>query len=158
MTASTLRLTSTAFAENASIPAAYTCDGSGGNPPLSISGVPEGTQSLALVMRDIDVPKQFNTGGEFVHWVLFNMSPETTEIPETSAVGTPGSSGAGKPTYTAPCPPPQYEPSEHRYVFDLYALDTRLPLGEGVSKQQLLAAMEGHILAQTQLAGKYRRK
>jgi len=159
MAPSTLTLTSSAFAEGASIPPRFTCDGDRSvSPALSIGGVPEGTKSLALIMDDPDVPKQLHADGVFDHWVLFNISPDTREIPEGKSVGIAGANGAGKNAYTGPCPPPQYEPSEHRYVFKLYALDSELPLQAGAAKADVEKAMEGHIVAQAQLVGRYKRK
>ncbi|QQG38409.1 MAG: YbhB/YbcL family Raf kinase inhibitor-like protein [Candidatus Kaiserbacteria bacterium] len=153
-----LTLSSAAFAHEASIPSEYTCDGKGTSPPLSISGVPEGTKSLALIADDPDVPKQLKPDGVFDHWVLFNIPPTTVEIPAGGSAGTAGANGAGNYAYTGPCPPPQYEPSEHRYFFTLYALDAELPLAEGASKQEVLAAMAGHMIQETQLMGKYKRQ
>ena len=158
MAPSTLTLTSSAFAEGASIPSRFTCDGDRSvSPALSIAGVPEGTKSLALIMDDPDVPKALHADGVFDHWVLFNISPDTREIPEGKSVGVAGENGAGKNAYTGPCPPPQYEPSEHRYIFKLYALDSELPLQAGATKEDVEKAMEGHIVAQAQLVGRYKR-
>jgi Raf kinase inhibitor-like YbhB/YbcL family protein len=158
MATSTLTLTSTAFTQNSSIPSQYTCDGSQVSPPLTISGAPEGTKSYALIVEDPDVPKQVLPSGLFVHWVLFNIPASITEITEGAQVGTDGANGAGKAAYAGPCPPPQYEPSEHRYFFKLYALDRELSLKAGVSKEDVEKAMQGHILAEAQLIGKYKRK
>lgn len=152
-------LTSFAFGNNGLIPAKYTCDGDRTlSPPLSVSGVPEGTQSLALIMGDPDVPKALKPDGVFDHWVLFNIPPSTTSIPEGSSVGVQGNNGAGKPGYTGPCPPPQYEPSEHRYIFKLYALDSTLTLPVGATKTMVLATLEGHTLGTAELVGRYSRK
>ena len=109
-------------------------------------------------MDDPDVPKQLRPDGVFDHWTLFNIPASMSEIPEGGSVGIAGANGAGKNAYTGPCPPPQYEPSEHRYVFTLYALDRMLDLKAGATKQEVKAAMQGHILEQTQLIGKYKRK
>jgi len=164
--ASTFSLSSSAFAQNGAIPSAYTCDlpaspgqagGTTTNPPLQIAGVPQEAKSLALIMDDPDVPKQVKPDGMFDHWVLFNIPANTTEIGEGKAPGVQGANGAGKAAYTGPCPPKQYEPSEHRYFFKLYALDTVLDLEAGATKAQVEQAMEGHILAQTQLIGRYKR-
>ncbi len=156
---STLSLTSPAFQNNASIPSRFTCDDNRLlSPPLSISGMPVEAKSLALIMDDPDVPKALKPDGVFDHWVLFNMPPTTSEILEGVSEGTLGVNGAGKNQYTGPCPPPQYEPSEHRYVFRLYALDIELPLKIGASKAEVLAAMRGHILAQSELMGRYKRR
>lgn len=158
MATSTLTLTSSAFADNASIPSRFTCDGDRTvSPALSIAGVPEGTKSLTLIMDDPDVPKALKPDGIFDHWMLFNIPADTREVPEGGSVGVAGANGAGKNAYTGPCPPPQYEPSEHRYIFKLYALDSELPLQAGASKADVEKAMEGHIIAQTQLVGRYKR-
>jgi len=159
MVTSTLILTSLTFIANGSIPSKYTCDEDRSlSPPLSIAGVPAGAKSLALIMDDPDVPKQLRPDGVFDHWTLFNIPAGTREIPEGGSVGIAGANGAGNNAYTGPCPPPQYEPSEHRYVFTLYALDSMLALQAGASKKEVIAAMQGHILDQTQLIGKYKRK
>ncbi len=128
------------------------------SPALTFAGVPAATKSLALIMDDPDVPKQLRPDGVFDHWTLFNIPASTREIPEGGSVGIAGTNGAGKNVYTGPCPPPQYEPSEHRYVFALYALDRMLALEAGATKLEVKAAMQGHILDQTQLIGKYKRK
>jgi len=157
-----LSLTSSAFENNGSIPSQFTCDAENVSPPLSILGVPEGTKSLALIMDDPDVPKQLRPDGVFDHWTLFNISPPpaggTTEIMQGESAGTAGANGAGKNEYAGPCPPREYEPSEHRYFFRLYALDTGLDLPEGASKAEILKAMEGHVIAQAELMGKYKRQ
>jgi Raf kinase inhibitor-like YbhB/YbcL family protein len=128
------------------------------NPPLEIEHVPEEAQSLVLIMNDPDVPKAIKPDGNFDHWVLYDIPPETTEIPAGTTVGTPGKNGAGKTEYAAPCPPKEYEPSEHRYFFKLYALDTMLNLPAGASRTDVEEAMRGHVIAETQLVGKYKRK
>jgi len=154
-----MQLTSSAFNHNMSIPSKYTCDGDRTkNPPFSISDVPEEMKSLALIMNDPDVPKQIRTDGVFDHWILFNIPAETTEILEGVSVGTPGVNSSGKNLYTGPCPPPQYEPSEHRYIFKLYALDTMLNLQAGTTKKEVLDSMKGHVLAETELIGRYKRR
>ena len=157
--ATALSITSSAFENDGRIPSKFTCDGDKSlSPQLSFSGVPSGTKSLTLVMDDPDVPKQLRPDGVFDHWTLFNIPPETTGIPEGISAGTSGVNGAGKNAYTGPCPPTQYEPSEHRYIFALYALDTMLSLPEGVTKQEVLQAIDGHILAEARLIGRYSRK
>lgn len=158
-------LTSNAFADGEMIPLRYTCDlakQEGGmhdmSPALGIQGVPPGTKSLTLIMDDPDIPKVLRPSGVFDHWVLFNISPATHAIPEGGSAGTTGVNSAGTNMYRSPCPPAQYEPSEHRYVFTLYALDTELPLERGATKDAVISAMQGHIIAQTQLTGRYKRK
>ncbi|MBI2087034.1 MAG: YbhB/YbcL family Raf kinase inhibitor-like protein [Candidatus Zambryskibacteria bacterium] len=154
-----MRLSSSAFEHNASIPVKYTCDGEKvTNPPLSISGVPAEAKTLALIMDDPDVPKQLRPDGVFDHWVLFNIPPATQEIPEGGGTGTPGANTAGGSAYVGPCPPSQYEPSEHRYIFKLYALDAVLNIEPGAAKKEVLEAMQNHILAEAELIGRYRRQ
>lgn len=155
--AGALMLTSSAFENNGSIPSEYTCDGSQKNPPLSVAGVPEAARSLVLIMDDPDVPRQLRPDGVFDHWVLFNIPPRTREIAAGMIIGTAGRNSAGKNAYTGPCPPREYEPSEHRYIFKLYALDTQLPLQEGASKSDVESAMREHIIEQAQLIGRYKR-
>jgi Raf kinase inhibitor-like YbhB/YbcL family protein len=157
---STLSLTSPDFNENASIPSRFTCDDIGANPSLSISGVPDGTKSLTLIMDDPDIPQQFKDQmhiSEYVHWVLFNIPPETTAIASGSSTGTEGQNSSGKRGYAPPCPPLEYQPNQHRYFFKLYALDTTLALKQGASKSDVEKAMHGHIVGETQLIGLYKR-
>lgn len=153
-----MQITSSAFEEGGMIPKEYTCDGDGRNPELSFVDVPPDAKSLALIVEDPDVPKQVKTDGLFVHWVLFDISPTETGIPEDAWVGIEGQNGAGKTGFVGPCPPPQYEPSTHRYIFELYALDRVLGLSEGATRDQVLEAMQGHVLAQARLIGLYSRK
>lgn len=146
-----LSLTSSAFGDNESIPVRYTCDGDNISPPLTISGVPEGAAALALLVDDPDAP-----GGSFVHWTVANIDPTVTEVPEGAVPqgGVEGTHGAGGTGYTGPCPPS----GEHRYVFTLYALDAPLALEAGAfDKEALLAAIEGHVIAETTLTGLYER-
>lgn len=157
-----LTLTSNVFAHGESIPSKFTCDENRNlNPQLSISGVPEGTQSLVLIMDDPDIPEQFKVQrgiDAYDHWTLFNIPADTTEIPEGGTVGTTGANGSGVSAYTGPCPPKEYEPTEHAYSFRLYALDTALDLPAGSNKKTVQAAMEGHIIEETELIGRYKRK
>lgn len=156
----TFSLTSTAFENNGIIPAKYTCDGDRTiNPPLIFSNVPEAAKSLVLIMDDSDVPKQLHPDGVFDHWVVFNIPVDTKMIPEGGSVpGVAGANGAGANAYTGPCPPPQYEPSEHRYIFKLYALIASLDLPAGATKEQVLDALAPLVLAETELIGRYSRK
>lgn len=158
MASTSLILSSAAFADGGSIPAQYTCDGDQTPPPLSITGAPEGTQSLALIVEDPDAPIQVKPDGKFLHWVLFNIPAATTEIGPTGSVGMPGLNGAGEEGYTGPCPPKEYEPSEHRYIFTLYALDALLSLHSGATREEVVQAMEGHIIGEAQLIGRYRKQ
>jgi|SRR3989344_8895304 len=159
-----LSLTSTDFENGGVIPTKFTCDGQQINPQLSISGVPEGTKSLALLMDDPDIPQVFKEQrgiDSFDHWTLFNLPAgrqvfriESGEVPEGAVVGA---NGAGKNEYIGPCPPREYEPSEHRYFFKLFALDSLLALPEGATKKQVEEAMQGHVIAKTELVGRYKR-
>ena len=146
-----MHITSSAFANNANMPAKYSCEGEGVNPPLSFSQIPEGTVSLALVLHDPDAPRE----GGFTHWVIFNMAPTTTEIKENSnpASGIQGANGTGESGYRAVCPPT----GVHHYSFKLYALDAVMDLDSSATKEALESAMEGHILEQAELAGLYQK-
>jgi hypothetical protein len=151
-----IKVTSSAFEDGGLIPAKYTCDGEDISPPLQWAGVPEGAGSVALICDDPDAPM-----GTFVHWVLFNLPATTTELAEDVPADKTLPNGArqgitdfGRIGYGGPCPPS----GTHRYFFKIYALDTELALKAGASKREMLRAMEGHILAQGQLMGKYRRR
>lgn len=147
-----MKLSSEAFKPNGKIPSKYTCQGQDINPPLEISDVPEGTKSLALIMDDPDVPERIRKDRMFVHWVIFNIDPKTRTIKENiPTIGILGQNTGGMSRYMGPCPPDK----EHRYFFKLYALDTMLSLAAGATKEQLLKTMEGHILAQCELIGRY---
>lgn len=157
-----MKLTSSAFSDNGNIPSTYTCDGDKTlSPPLSISGVPEAAKALVLIMDDPDIPevkkKEYGLSA-FDHWILFNIPPETREIPEGGTIGTLGATTRGELKYTGPCPPPEYEPSEHRYVFKLYALSALLALAAGATKKEVLNALAPLKLAETELIGRYSRK
>jgi Raf kinase inhibitor-like YbhB/YbcL family protein len=161
-----MELTSTAFENGSPMPAHYSCDGANTNPELIITGVPESARSLALIMDDPDVPRELKPDGVFDHWVLFNIPPAVTSIPADmkpdSIPHVRGANGRGVLGYVGPCPPPQYEPQEHRYVFTLYALDAELDLREGATKAEVLEAMSHraseHVIAKATLIGKYRRQ
>jgi hypothetical protein len=145
---SELTLTSSAFSEGGSIPPQYTCDGEDISPPLSWDGVPEGTQSLALIVEDPDA-------GGFVHWVLTDIPFDLPALFEGQGdqLGTPGATSFGEPGWGGPCPPS----GEHRYVFTLYALSEMLTLGPSAGAVEARAAMGGKILGQAQLSGVYTR-
>jgi hypothetical protein len=150
-------LTSTAFQEGQPIPQQHTADGKNVSPPLKWLDPPARTQSLALICEDPDAPR-----GTWTHWVLFNLPPQSRELSEgipaeaTLANGTTqGANDFGKVGYGGPSPPPG---KPHRYFFKLYALDTPLSLGPGTTRQQLLSAMRGHVLAESQLMGTYGRQ
>ncbi len=156
-----LTLSSSAFPNDGTIPAKYTCDGNRGlSPPLSISGVPEVAKSLVLIMDDPDIPQEKKEEfglSAYDHWTLFNIPPETREIPEGGTVGTPGATTGGELQYASPCPPPEYEPSEHRYIFKLYALIAPLELPVGATKEEVLDALAPLLIEETELIGRYSR-
>lgn len=155
----TFKIMSPAFADNASIPAKYTCEGDDISPPLTWSGVPEGTKSLALIVDDPDAPDPKAPRMTWVHWVLYNLPPDATGLSEGVAVGalpagTEGGLNDWKRTgYGGPCPPI----GRHRYFFKLYALDAALPATSEASKAKVEAAMRGHVLAEAQLIGTYQK-
>lgn len=147
-----MKLTSKAFQEGGMIPAQYTCTGANISPPLAWEGVPEKTKSLALIVDDPDAP-----GKVWVHWVAFNIPANVKEMPENvpaqeniNGGGKQGTNDFKKVGYGGPCPPS----GTHRYYFKLYALDTDLNLDSTTTKDQLLKAMEGHVLGEGQLMGK----
>jgi Raf kinase inhibitor-like YbhB/YbcL family protein len=152
-----LTLTSPAFTPGGSIPAVYTCEGCDVSPPLAWSGVPDGTQSLALIVDDPDAPDPAAPKRVWVHWVLYNLPPTSTGLAE--AVGhLPDGAGEGtndwkRTGYGGPCPPI----GRHRYFFKLYALDTVLPDLGSPTKAALEKAMHGHVLAQAEIIGMYQK-
>jgi Raf kinase inhibitor-like YbhB/YbcL family protein len=152
----TIEVTSSAFEDGDAIPARYTCEGLDVSPSLSWGSAIDGTRSLALIADDPDAP-----AGTFVHWVIYDLPPDTRGLPEDvpnqqtlPSGAAQGMNGAGSVGYMGPCPPG----GTHRYFFKLYALDTELGLGGGATKDEVLDAMEGHILAEGQLMGTYRRR
>jgi Raf kinase inhibitor-like YbhB/YbcL family protein len=150
-----MRLTSPAFANNSSIPTKYTCDGEHINPPLEFLEVPAGTKTLALILEDPDVPRQFRPDGMFDHWIVWNIPASTKVLAENSPPpGTTGQNGRGTLDYVPPCPPDR----EHRYFFKLFALDTILQLPPTSNKSDLLRAMNGHVIETVELMGTYNRQ
>jgi Raf kinase inhibitor-like YbhB/YbcL family protein len=151
-----IALTSPAFQPGAPIPGQYTGDGADESPPLRWSEVPQGTKSIALICDDPGAP-----GGTWVHWVLFDLPPETRELPEgvpaTETLGNgtkQGKNDFGKIGYDGPAPP---KGTPHHYLFKLYALEAAVNLSPGATKAQLEDAMKGHVLAGGQLVGTYQR-
>jgi len=151
-----VQVESIAFAESEDIPVRFTCDGDNISPPLSWSEPPADTLSLVLVVDDPDAP-----AGTWDHWVLFNVPVATRQLPEgvpadplPSGVGIHGSNSWHQLGYGGPCPPTG---STHRYFFRIYALDTDLELEAGSTKKQVEQAMQGHILAEGSLMGRYGR-
>jgi hypothetical protein len=151
-----IKVTSSAFVEDGMIPSKYTCDGADVSPPLKWEAIPEGTKSIALISDDPDAPM-----GTWVHWVLYNLGPDTRELQENIPPDETLPNGAkqgitdfGRIGYGGPCPPS----GTHRYYFKIYALDTTLNLTGKTDKARLVKAMQGHILAEGQLMGKYKRR
>ena len=149
-------ITSPAFADGANIPVEYTCNGQNISPALGWGQGPAGTASFALIMEDPDAPVK-----NFTHWVVYNLPPDSRSLAEAVTKDTvltggaiQGKNGINRIGYLGPCPP---KGSPHHYNFTLYALDTSLDLTAGASKEQVLQAMEGHIIGQAQLVGLYQR-
>jgi Raf kinase inhibitor-like YbhB/YbcL family protein len=152
----TITVESSAFQEGGMIPSKYTCDGQDISPPLAWTGVPETAKSIALIADDPDAPM-----GTWVHWVMWNVPPNVHELAENVAKDPelPDGSRQGmtdfkRPGYGGPCPPS----GTHRYYFKIYALDKKLDLPGSTKKADLLKAMDGHVLAEGQLMGKYKRR
>lgn len=146
-----MNLSSEAFEHEGTIPAAYTCDGEDLSPPLAITGVPDGAVTLALVMDDPDAPR-----GVWDHWVVYDVPApgESLTIPAgVASLGTAGRNSWGRSGYGGPCPPSGI----HRYFFTAYALDTALGLPPGAPKGDVLGALDGHVLAEATLMGRYGR-
>jgi Raf kinase inhibitor-like YbhB/YbcL family protein len=147
-----MQITSAAFAEGQPVPDQYTCSGSDVSPPLRWTGAPAGVKSFAIITDDPDAPT-----GIWVHWVIYNLPPATTslaenvpQLPELPGGARQGINDFGKIGYNGPCPPPG---KPHHYHFRIYALDTMLDLKPGATREKLLDAMDGHILAEGQLMG-----
>jgi len=154
-----MSLNSPAFAPKATIPERHTCDGGDVSPALQWSGLPDGVKSLALIVDDPDAPDPAAPQRTWVHWVLYNLPATASALPEgvTSSqlpAGTREGLNDWKRTgYGGPCPPT----GRHRYFHKLYALDSVLPDLGKPDKAQLLKAMEGHVMAETELVGTYQR-
>lgn len=150
-------LRSTAFEPGSEIPVKHTCDGPDVSPPLSWTGAPETTTSLALIVDDPDAP-----AGTWVHWVVYDIPATLPGLPagvsskgQVPGVGTQGVNDFGRVGWGGPCPP---HGRAHRYVLTLYALDTELALPARKTKQDVLTALDGHVLGRAELIGRYRRR
>lgn len=145
-----MQLLSPDFKNNEIIPGKFTCDGLNINPELKIYGIPDNAMSLVVVLDDPD-----SVGGDWSHWVVWNIDPKTDTIAENSipAGAVVGKNDFGENKYGGPCPPS----GSHKYIFHLYALDTVLNIPENSTKTDLLKAMEGHLIAETKLMGVYSR-
>ncbi len=143
---STMKLESPAYADGGVIPETYTCKGKNIHPPLTISGIPDGTVSLAITFEDLDTPLQV-----FDHWLVWNIAPQNYSISEgfIPSEAIQGTNSFGYQNYGGPCPPT----GQHHYVFKVFALETSITLPEEATKKDLIEVMRGHILGQTQLTG-----
>jgi Raf kinase inhibitor-like YbhB/YbcL family protein len=148
-----IQVSSPAFEPGGTIPRKYTGEGQDLSPPLAWSGLPGGTRELALVCDDPDAP----TSKPFVHWVVYKIPADLSGLPEGGARGAlEGENDFGGTGYGGPMPPRGH--GTHRYRFKVYALDAELGVAGGLTKDELLRAMEGHVLAQGELVGTYERK
>jgi Raf kinase inhibitor-like YbhB/YbcL family protein len=150
-----MEISSSVFKEGTIIPAKYTCDNIDVSPPLEWTQVPSGTKTFAIICDDPDAPQR-----TFVHWVIFNIPGDLTELSENTPKtdhlkngAAQGKNDFGKAGYGGPCPPG----GTHRYYFKLYAIDSELDPKQINNKKELLKAIEGHILAEAQLMGRYKR-
>lgn len=143
-----MKISSNAFDQGGLIPAKYTCEGQDINPQLDIADVPEGTQSLALIVDDPDAPM-----GVWVHWVVYDI-PVVERIEENSVPGMQGTNDFKRQEYGGPCPPS----GTHRYYFKLYALDRKLDLQPGIIKDDLLRIIAPYVLGEAELMGRYRKE
>jgi Raf kinase inhibitor-like YbhB/YbcL family protein len=146
-----LTITSPAFTDGGAIPVRYTCDGPDISPPLAIAAIPSETSSLALIVDDPDAP-----AGTWVHWIVWNIPADTRNVNEghVPAGAKQGLNDWRRNSYNGPCPPS----GTHRYFFKIYALDKTLDLPQSATKAALERAMEGHILAQGRLMGRFRHR
>lgn len=155
-----LNLTSSAFSDGGVIPSQFTCDGDNVSPPLSVSGVPEGTESLVLVMDDPDIPEQIKASRgitKFNHWVVYNLPSDIIDIPAGYTDGSVGLNSAAAASYTGPCPPADMEPLTHRYIFRIYALSGQLNFIKEPTLDEVEVAAKGSALAHAELTGVYSR-
>lgn len=150
------QIASAAFHEGASIPVRFTCKDEDVSPPLAWTAPPHGTRTFALIVEDPDAP-----GGIWTHWVVFNLPAQARSLSENEprqaqlpGGGLQGRNSFGHVGYGGPCPPAG---PAHRYLFRLYALDSMLSLKAGASRQEVLAAIRGHVLGHTQLMGRFKR-
>jgi hypothetical protein len=152
-----MKLTSSAFQNQGRIPALYTCDGQGINPPLEIDDIPANTKSLAMIVEDPDVPKNLREDGLWIHWMIWNIPASTTGVSigeGSTPSGVVGLSTDGRQAYNPMCPPDR----EHRYFFKVFALDTIIELDpNSATREDLYAALQNHVLETAELMGKYER-
>ncbi|MGE3319889.1 MAG: YbhB/YbcL family Raf kinase inhibitor-like protein [Candidatus Berkiella sp.] len=151
-----MKILSSAFSHNQSIPTQYTCEGDDISPPLSWEDIPAEAKSLVLIVDDPDAPDPAAPKLTWVHWILYNLDPKSEGLAENTSIPQGAFAGLtnwNKTKYGGPCPPI----GRHRYFHKLYALDTVLPDLKNPSKEALLKAMENHIIAKTELIGTYQK-
>jgi Raf kinase inhibitor-like YbhB/YbcL family protein len=152
-----MKLTSSAFEDHGSIPRKYTCEGADVSPPLTIEGVPTSTRSLALIVDDPDAPDPAAPQMTWVHWVLYDLPPETNSLQEgVSAAALHARDGRNdwkRTGYGGPCPPI----GRHRYFFKLFALDRKLGDLHRPTATELQSAIAGHVVAEVSLTGTYQK-
>lgn len=157
-----MKLKSSSFIDREKLSAKFSCDGVGENPALEWDGAPDATKSFVLIVEDPDAPSRRSPAPKpWVHWVVFNIPYNVTKIAEGAGVSglenaNQGLNSAEKVGFQGACPP--RGSGEHRYYFRLYALDDRLPLSDGASREQIEEAMKGHVLAQAEIMGTYERQ
>jgi len=157
-----LKVTSSAFEKGGMIPSKHTCDAENVSPHISWEGAPEGTKSFVIISYDPDVPMRYISIYTWIHWVVYNIPPDLSSLPEGIPEDETLENGAmqgmtsfKKIGYGGPCPPF----GTHRYYFKVYALDTTIDLEpKKATKNRVLKAIEGHILAEGELMGRYRRQ
>jgi Raf kinase inhibitor-like YbhB/YbcL family protein len=149
LAAGTLRISSPDVQPNATLPPSATCDGAGRSPELQFSGAPAAAKSLVLIVVDPDVPKAIKPDGRYLHWAVWDLPPDTTTIADVGSARSVNENGGGG--YIPACPPN----GEHRYVFQLFALDTTFGNRRITNEADLRRAMEGHTLDQAELVGRY---
>jgi len=147
--AGSLQISSPSFNQNEVLPVQFTCDGAGTSPALQFSGAPRGTRSLVLIVVDPDVPRSIKSDGRFLHWALWNLAANRSEIIEGQRALGLNENGPGD--YIPPCP----ATGEHRYLFQLYAIDYVIGNARISNEADLRAAMEGHVLERSELVGRY---
>jgi hypothetical protein len=152
-----MQLTSATFQQGSELPSYYTTDGKNVSPELSWKDAPPEAKSFVLIMHDPDAPRH----GGFIHWLVYNITPETGHIEENvpreeqvAGLGVQGKNDGGKLGYMGPAPPS----GTHRYFFRLFALNSMLDLAPGATQNQLSAGMKGHVIAQAELMGTYEKK
>lgn len=157
----TMKLYSQSFVQGKSVPTKFTCEGSDISPDLQWDDVPEGTQSFVVICEDPDAPSPRNPrANPWVHWVVYNIPANVRSLKageDVKALGAQlGMTDSKKPLFHGPCPPESS--GTHRYFFKLYALDIKLSLPDGATKDAVIKAQQGHIVATAELMGTYERK